>query len=174
MTTIAVVKKNNMVCIASESLTTFGSTKFNEEHNADVNKIMEWGESYIGIVGSIALNMILRDVIINEKKTPDFSSSVEIYKYFKKLHPVLKEKYYLKTDEDENDPVESSQFEIVIVNKYGMFGVHSLRDVYCFKKFWAYGSGKDYAKGAMSAVYDLEDYDAEKIAISGCWLMACS
>lgn len=167
MSTISVVKKGNEICIASETLTTFGATKLSEDFVSESDKILKWGKSYVGIVGEVALSTMLQDVIKHEKKVPDFSSSAAIYKYFTKQHPVFKEKYFLNANEDVDDPVESSQIEIVIVNKHGIFGVHSLRDVYSFQKFWAYGSGKKYALGAMNSVYDLKSFTARKIAKAG-------
>jgi ATP-dependent protease HslVU (ClpYQ) peptidase subunit len=44
--------------------------------------------------------------------------------------------------------------------------VHSLREVCEYKKFWAIGSGSEYALGAMYAVYDMLD-SAEEIAKAG-------
>ena len=167
MSTIAVAKKGNEICIASETLTTFGTTKMNESFIEDHTKIIRWGDSLVGIVGAVAISMILRDIAKKDKDNADFSSVESIYKYFIKLHKYMKKKYFLQTDEDDEDPVESSQLEIVIANSHGLFGVHSLREVYSFQKFWAYGSGGKFALGAMNSVYDLEDFDAEKIAKAG-------
>lgn len=167
MSTVTVVKKGKEICIASETLTTFGTTKLREGFVTDAEKILKWGDSYVGIVGGVSLSMVLRDIIKKEKKAPNFSNVESIFKYFTKLHKKLKGKYFLNPNEDEDDPVESSQIEIVIVNENGIFGVHSLRDIYHFQKFWAYGSGRRYALGAMNATYDLKSFSAEKIAIEG-------
>lgn len=167
MSTITVVKKGGKITIASETLTTFGNTKLRGDFVSDGEKILKWGKSYIGIVGEVALNLMFRDLIASEKKTPDFSSVDKIYKYFTLKHEVFKEKYFLNPNEDEDDPVESSQFEIVIVNKSGIFGVHSLRDVYNFSRFWSYGSGRRFALGAMNALFDLNNFDSEAIAKEG-------
>ena len=165
MSTIAVVHKNGQICMASESQTTFGSTKMSGEFIVNHAKIQQWGNSLIGMVGSVSLSMIFADIIADAKEEPDFSNEVSIFKYFTKLHKKLKNKYFLKPDEEEDDPVESSQYELVIANKHGIFGVHSLREVYHLSKYWAYGSGRYYALGAMHALYDLEGYSAERIAV---------
>lgn len=167
MSTISVVKKDGKISIASETLTTFGTTKLSGDFTTNGDKILKWGNSYVGIVGSVSLNLMLGDLINSEKKAPDFSSVDKIYKYFTKKHVIFKEKYYLNPNEDEDDPVESSQFEIVLINKHGIFGVHALRDIYSFEKFWAYGSGRRYALGAMNSLYELKDFSAEKIAKEG-------
>ena len=167
MSTVTVVKKGSYICMAAESLTTFGPMKLNGDLLIKDRKILKWNDSLVGLVGSVAVKMIIQDIIYNEKKTPDFSSPMKIYKYFNKLHPILKEKYHLNPTEDDEDPVESSQYEMVIANKHGIFGVHALREIYHYSKYWAYGSGSNYALGAMHALYDQKGMSAEKIAIAG-------
>lgn len=167
MSTISAVIKDNKICIASESLVTFGATKLRGEFVKNQTKILSWGSSLVGTVGSVAISTILNDLIAHEKEVPDFSNVLAIYRYFRQLHPRLKEEYFVNPNTDEEDPVESSQFEIVIANRHGLFGVHSLRDVYDFTRFWAYGSGKDFALGAMNALYPLDGFDAEQVAIAG-------
>ena len=167
MSTITVVKKNNLVCMACESLTSMGMTKLSDEFQENQTKIFEWGESIIGLVGYVALKVIIKDIIFNEKETPNFSDEISIFKFFNKLHSKLKKKYFLNTKEGDDDPVESSQYEILIANKHGIFGIYSFREVHQFKKFWAFGSGSDYSLGAMDALYNYENLDAEQIAVAG-------
>lgn len=167
MSTITVVKKNGVIAIAAESLTSFGSTKMHGEFAANSEKIVRWGDHYIGMVGSVAMHRVFDDLVASSKKVPAFDSQQSVFKYFNKLHNKLKKKYHLNPEEDSEDPVESSQYEIVICNKHGIFGVHSLREVYEWKKYWAYGSGGDYALGAMHAMYDIKGRNAESIAIAG-------
>ena len=73
---------------------------------------------------------------------------------FTRLHPVLKETFFLQTKEDDNDPYESSQFSVVIANASGIFGLYSYREVFEFNQFWGIGSGRGFALGAMHAVWD--------------------
>jgi ATP-dependent protease HslVU (ClpYQ) peptidase subunit len=82
------------------------------------------------------------------------------------VHEILKEKYFLNTKEDEDDPYESSQITTLIANPYGIFGVYSYREVFSFDRFWGIGSGRNFALGAMYAVYD-QDYTAHQIAEIG-------
>jgi len=39
------------------------------------------------------------------------------------------------------------------VNPSGIFAVYSMREVFEFDRFWAIGSGRDFALGAMYTVY---------------------
>ena len=167
MSTITVVKKDGVIAIASESLTSFGNTKLRGEFAANSRKIVKWGDSYVGMVGSVAMHMIFEDIIAKSKKVPKLDSAAAVFSYFHKLHSKLKKKYYINPDEDKDDPVESSQYEIVICNKHGIFGVHSLREVYDLQKYWAYGSGSEFALGAMHAIYDDRSKSARQIAVAG-------
>ena len=167
MSTISVVKKDGVIAIASESLTSFGSVKLDGDFAANSRKIIQWGDSYVGMVGSVAMHMVFEDLISTSKKAPKFDSVEKVFSYFNKLHDKLKKKYHINPEEDKDDPVESSQYEIVICNQYGIFGVHSLREVYDLQKFWAYGSGGEFALGAMNALYYERGKSARQIAIAG-------
>jgi ATP-dependent HslUV protease, peptidase subunit HslV len=83
-----------------------------------------------------------------------------------RIHPILKDEFYLKPDEDKDDEYESSQIEAVIANPHGIFGMFSWRDVDEYNLFWAIGSGQEYALGAMYLAYETMD-DAEEIAKIG-------
>lgn len=167
MSTITVVKKDKIIAIAAESLTSFGNTKMPGDFARDNQKIIRWGDHYIGMVGSVAMHRVIEDLISASKKVPKFDSRRNVFKYFNKIHDKLKKKYHINPDEDKDDPVESSQYEIVICNTHGIFGIHSLREVYDWDKYWAYGSGGDYALGAMHALYHQKGKDAATIAKAG-------
>ena len=85
---------------------------------------------------------------------------------FVRLHPLLKETFFLQTKEDDNDPYESSQFSVVIANASGIFGLYSYREVFEFKEFWGIGSGRGFALGAMHAVWD-KARTAREVALAG-------
>jgi ATP-dependent HslUV protease subunit HslV len=171
MSTVVVVKKAGKVCIAADSLTSFGDLKLSAYYDAAHDKILSHNENYIGIVGSAAHQLVLESVfaskkIVEKKIDIDFSSRLSIFESFRTLHPVLKEKYFLNAKDEDDDPYESTQIDALIANPFGIFGVHSLREVTEYNKFWAIGSGAEYAIGAMFAIYDKAD-TAEEIAQLG-------
>ena len=43
---------------------------------------------------------------------------------------------------------------MLIANAHGIYGVYSYREVFEFERFWAIGSGRSFALGAMYAGYD--------------------
>jgi len=104
--------------------------------------------------------------VLDKKTEIDFSSRITIFESFRALHPVLKEKYFLNAKDEDDDPYESTQIDALIANPFGIFGIHSLREVTEYNKFWAIGSGAEYALGAMFAVYD-KAASAEEVAHAG-------
>ena len=169
MSTLVTVRKGKQICIASDSLTTFGDKKQKADYVAEPAKFYKWGNSYVGLVGYAAHEQVLTSLIKNSKKVPDFSSKLDIFENIRQIHKVLKEEYFLipTTDENKEDPYESSQMDMMIINKFGMFSVLSLREVFEYKKFWAMGSGADFAVGAMYMAYERRGATAQSIAKAG-------
>ena len=153
MTTIVAVKKNGMVAIAADSLTTFGDTRLGRQYKGEHDKILEIGGSYIGLCGSSAHHLVL-SALLPKLEDIKLGSRMEVYETFRRLHPVLKEQGYLNPKEDEDDPYESSQITALIVNSSGIYGVYSYREVFDYDRFWGIGSGRNFALGAMFAAYD--------------------
>lgn len=160
MTTIVAVKKNGIVAIAADTLTTFGNTRLPSVMDSSHDKVLRIGESHIGVCGSAAHHLVLANLL---GKTPDvqLNSKEAIFETFRKLHPVLKEECFLNPKEDEEDPYESSQITALIINASGMYGIFSMREVFEYTQFWAIGSGHEFALGAMQYAYSRLDTAAE-------------
>ena len=74
----------------------------------------------------------------------------------------------LQTSDDISDqPYESSQMTFFIANATGIFLVDTYREITEIDRFWAIGSGRAFALGAMDAVFDDPEGDAESIARLG-------
>lgn len=154
MSTVVVARKGNGVAIGSDSLVTFGEMRLPHGYEANA-KIFEVGGSLVGAVGSTAHFPVLRQALgLLLPEELRLGSRDEVFETFLKLHPKLKERFYMNTKEQDSDPYESSQFTIVIANAHGIFGVESYREVFEFERFWAIGSGRRFALGAMHAVYE--------------------
>lgn len=166
MSTVVIVKKAGRVAIAADSLTSFGDLRMSSDYDAAHDKIQKYKDSYIGIVGSAAHSLVMESILNDKDIEIDLSSRLAIFETFRKLHPVLKEKYFLNAKDEDDDPYESTQIDGLIVNPHGIFGIHSLREVSEYKKFWSIGSGSEYALGAMFSVYDKYE-TAEEIAKAG-------
>jgi ATP-dependent protease HslVU (ClpYQ) peptidase subunit len=163
MTTIAVVRKGGVAAIAADTLTKWGTGKESATYVTNHEKILRVGESFVGITGSATFKMILHDYF-SEQSDSRLGSASDIFRTWNRLHGVLKERYYLMPEEDKEDALESSRMDVLIVNPQGIFGVAAHRTVQEFSRFYAYGSGSDYALGALFSAYDDPRRDAEQLA----------
>ena len=152
MTTIVVVRKGDDASIAADSLTTFGTTRLAPAYDRHPQKIIAYRDSFIGVAGSAAHQLVLENLLARNPNL-DLHGKSAIYETFRKLHPLLKEEAYLNPKEEEEDPYESSQMTLMIANPSGIYAVYSMREVFEFERFWAIGSGRDFALGAMYALY---------------------
>jgi ATP-dependent HslUV protease subunit HslV len=154
MTTVVVVRKGNTAAIAADTLVTFGDTRL--PHGYEVNeKLFKVGDCWVGMAGTTAHFPVLRRALAS--LPPDelrLHSRDQVFETFLKLHPKLKENFFLNTKEDDADPYESSQFTALIANPAGIFGVYSYREVFEFDRFWGIGTGRGFALGAMYAAFD--------------------
>jgi ATP-dependent HslUV protease, peptidase subunit HslV len=161
MTTVCVVRKGQQVAIAADSLVTFGDTRLPHGYE-DNDKLFKVGDSYFGMSGTTAHFPVLRKALAALPKGElKLGSRGDVFDTFLKLHPKLKEQFFLNTKEEDADPYESSQFTVMIANARGLFGVYSYREVFEFDRFWAIGSGRSFALGAMYAHYDRAKSAAE-------------
>jgi ATP-dependent protease HslVU (ClpYQ) peptidase subunit len=152
MTTIVVVRKGNQAAIAADSLTTFGTTRLAPAYDRSPHKIIRYRDSFVGVAGSAAHQLVLENLL---GKNPDLAlhGKESIYESFRRLHPLLKDEAFLNPKEEEDDPYESSQMTVMIANPSGIFAVYSMREVFEFDRYWAIGSGRDFALGAMYVAY---------------------
>ena len=158
MTTVVVVKKAGQVAIAADTLVTFGDTRLSHRYEPN-SKLFEvdtpTGPSYVGVAGTVAHFPVLRKAMTALPKDQlKLGSKDEVFDTFTRLHPLLKETFFLQTKEDDNDPYESSQFSVLIANASGIYGLYSDREVFEFNEFWGIGSGRGFALGAMHATWD--------------------
>jgi ATP-dependent HslUV protease, peptidase subunit HslV len=163
MSTIVVVKKNGKACIAADSLTTWGSTLQSSTYLAGNSKIIQVGETFLGIAGSAAHKLVLQSYFSRLEQPCSFRSRQEIFEVWAEMHKHLKEDFHLNPHDEKDAAYETSQMSVLLANPDGIFGVYSLRSVDEFTKFWAFGSGTDYALGALYYCYERLK-DAEEIA----------
>ena len=165
MTTLVAVRKHDEIVIAADSLTTFGDLKLTASFDRAPEKIVRYRNTYLGLCGSAAHQLVFESLLAKHASL-DFSHKSAIFETFRQLHPILKEQHYLNPKEEEDDPYESTQMTALIANGNGIFGVFSMREVFEYTQFWAAGSGREYALGAMQARYAQLD-TAEAVARVG-------
>ncbi|MEO7337828.1 MAG: MFS transporter [Caldimonas sp.] len=153
MTTVVVVRKGGAVAIAADTLVTFGDTRLGHGYEAN-QKLFQVGDSWIGLAGTTAHFPVLRRALASLPADElKLHSRDEVFDTFLRLHPKLKEHFFLNTKEEDADPYESSQFTALVANHAGIFGVYSYREVFEFDRFWGIGTGRAFALGAMYASY---------------------
>ena len=166
MSTITVVKKNGYVAIAAETLASYGPLKMSAVYSKTNGKIAVVGRSYLGMAGWAVSQQVLEHAFRSAGEPPAFANTTEIFGIFQVLHARLKEQYFLVPRSDAEDAFEVSQLHVLIANPHGIFSVGSMRTVTEHERFWASGSGTEYALGAMHAVYDATN-DVVAIAETG-------
>lgn len=120
----------------------------------------------IGIVGWSAISDAVGHLIQHDKKMFQLDNRLAIYSTLMRLHAKMKNDYFIETKEDDEQPVESSQLDALIINKFGLFEIGSYREVNEYQTYWAIGSGRSLGIGAMHALYDGKA-SAKKIVEAG-------
>jgi ATP-dependent HslUV protease subunit HslV len=167
VTTVTVVRKGGAAAIAADTLIKWGSAKESATYIANHDKILRVGDSLVGVTGTATFTAILRDYFEHSSEEVRLDSPSQIFRAWNRLHGILKERYFLLPEEDKEDALESSRMDCLIANPHGIFGVAAHRTVQQFSKFYAYGSGSDYALGAMYSAYTDPQLSAEQIARHG-------
>lgn len=164
MTTIVAVKKEGYVSIAADTLTMWGNMKESANHIANHEKILKFQDNYLAFTGSSSFKLVVEHLLNKTKKKPKFDSVESIFDSWLSFHKQLKDEYYLRSEDEDSDEFETSRMNVLIANPNGIFAIGVLRAVSEYKRFTAFGSGCDYAIGAMQAVYDDKNKSAEDIA----------
>ena len=166
MTTLVMVERDGVGCMAADSLLSSGGQKESARYVANAEKILEVGTAYLGFVGWAAHQNVIESVLANGLELPDVACERDLFEFARDLHGHLKEDYFLKTEENSWDAYESTQMSLLLLNPNGMFSLFSDRSVLRYRRFTASGSGSAYALGAMFAAY-AQGLPAEEVARLG-------
>jgi len=175
MTTIVgVYGRDGNVCLGADSMSV------NEEGMAfpnellPVNKITNLyngtDQVYMGITGSGVHKGVIKDILLDDNGVwdndgYDFMTECSIKRSVNRLHDKLKSDYHYSPHIASCNHYEQSSWDMLIANKNGLFWVDACRDVVSVNKFWAIGSGANYALGSMNVVFGLlVENDARIIA----------
>jgi ATP-dependent HslUV protease, peptidase subunit HslV len=161
MTIISVVKKDNLIAIASDTITLLGDTIQNDNDVDNGSKIIEVAESYIAYCGHASVGVCLEHYFDNATDA-DLSSRKSIFKESLRIYSFFKEELYLSFS-DENSDFEEFGFDLLIANPNGIFGLHSERSISEYRKFYALGTGYKFALGSMHENYPT-NLNAKEIA----------
>ncbi len=157
MSTIVVAQKNGYACIGADTLSSLGPLRQKSHHVVNHKKITCIDGTYIGLTGTSASLVVLESYFSDPQHPRDFSSTASIFETFRLAHHKLKTDYFMAAYHDKGEEYETTQFYGLAANQHGIFALYSYRSAQQFHHYWAAGSGRDYALGAMQAVYDLHD-----------------
>lgn len=164
MSTIVVIRKAGLGAICADTLTKWGTVKETADYVLNHEKIIQIGDTHIGITGPATFKLILRDYFSETGSDARLDNATNIFRAWNRLHRALKDRYFLLGEEDKEDALESSRIDVLMLNKHGIFGVAAHRTVQEFSRYYAFGSGADYALGSMYSLYDNPALSAEDIA----------
>lgn len=168
MSTLTVVQKDGVVAIAADQMATLGMCKRPGAFRSRPGKIVPLKDSFIGVAGSTAHVRVMESLARNHADKFDLGSIDGVFETFRGLHKILVDEYFLLTkEEDDEQPYESSQLNILIANPSGIYEVQGYREVIQIEKFWAIGSGDEFALGAMEALYEYNGLSARDLAERG-------
>jgi ATP-dependent protease HslVU (ClpYQ) peptidase subunit len=153
MSIVCAARKNGEIAISADTMTKYGALNAAANYRENSSKLLRVNDSVIGSVGWCAITSVLEHLVRREKKLFRFGNRLEIMSSLLELHPRLKREYFLESYEQRDQPVESTQLHLMIVNPGGIYEVCSFRSVSEYKTFWAVGSGRRVALGAMHATY---------------------
>ncbi|MBS1218130.1 MAG: hypothetical protein H6R21_1263 [Proteobacteria bacterium] len=167
MTTIVVVRKDRAVAIAADTMTKWGSGKETADYVLNHGKLLQVGDTWLGLTGNATFKTILADYFARPKVKPRFDTPLAIFRTWQALHAALKSDYQLLPGGHDDEPLESTRFDALIANRHGIFGVVAHRTVQEFSRYYAFGSGSNYAMGALHALHGSRSLDAETLARRG-------
>jgi len=167
MTVLTIVKKNNKVVIAADTLVHAGSSLKDTDFKTNHDKILQHKGTWFAYTGASMSALMLKDALEEHGDDLNFDGLKNIYRSSLKLHKILKEHYYLMTNDGSSDQaVQDTQLHLLIANPSGIYEMTGDRNITEFPRFWSAGSGSRFALGAMYACYDELD-DPAKIAKIG-------
>jgi len=164
---VLVVKKGKEVAIASDTLTSAGQLKFSSKYKKNSKKFFKYEDTFIGSVGKSMSKIMLNHALQNSEKKFNFNSLENIYSSMLEIHKLLKKEYFLIPTSKEEQMVEATKLHLLLANSSGIYQISSDRHIAELSKFWAIGSGANFALGAMHQAYSNKKYSALDIAKIG-------
>lgn len=153
MTIIVAVIKNGRGAIAADTAESEGSMLIPAHLRVAPGKLLRYRGAWIGTAGWSAVTDAFEAVLRNADEPYPMDSRQALFDSFQAIHHRLKKDHFIETQEDKDQPVESSQNHALVLNAHGIFDVESYRSVGHYKHYWAIGSGRHLALGALHALY---------------------
>lgn len=166
MTTVVVTKKSGIACIAADTLATYGDMQESAELIANSDKLVRIGDAWVAPTGPASAQLVLKHFISTCEELPRLEDIDGIFDFLTVLQRALRDEYFVQGKEDSTDDFESMRMELLIASPGGLFGAYPQRSVQEYTRFYAFGSGAEYAMGAMHAAWETA-VSAEELARIG-------
>ena len=155
MSIAVAIRKTRQLVLGTDSQTSFGSSRVPTD-NLKTIKIHQIGDAYLATTGWGLCENILDDYLT---RSPDAKLDTKhaIFTFFMTFWKELHDSYSFvkdQSDKDDESPFGSLDASFLVVSPQGVFHVGSDMSVTAFEKYYAIGSGADYALGAVSALYE--------------------
>ena len=132
----------------------------------DNPKLLVVGHSCIGLTGSVAHYTALIQTLRNLGEDCRLGSNEEVFATFTRVHKRLKDDFFLNPKKQPDDPYEANHISALVANGSGIYGVYAHREVLNFGRFWANGTGRPYALGAMHAAWQMGGDSPQALAVA--------
>lgn len=146
MTTIVGIKTPTGVLLAADTLLTSASG----DPLGTCSKLISLDGVCLAVAGPYTTILAIQDCL-SEQEFENWSTNLDIYRNLTALHGSLKEGHYMRV-EDDGEPFEKSQFQMLVGTKDRLWMVLHMREVIAVEDFNAVGSGREYALGSMCSV----------------------
>lgn len=158
MSIILAIRKDNRVVMAADTLTSFGDSERVPQENGRTAKIGRIGDSLVGGAGWAVYDDILNDYLTG-RPTPDLGGARQIFRFFLEFWRVLHEQYTFVNDQAINreTPFGDLDSTFLIANETGIFTVASDLGVTPLDRYYAIGSGAEFAMGVLYTMYERSD-----------------
>jgi ATP-dependent protease HslVU (ClpYQ) peptidase subunit len=164
MSIVVAVRKRGRTCMASDSQNNFGANHVPAD-NGRVVKVRQVGDSLLGTTGWGIYENILDDMLRSGTE-PQLDSRERVFEFFLGLWKALHERYPFVNDQLEKDesPFGNVDASFLVASPSAIFYVASDLSVTPLEKYFAIGSGADFALGALYNLY-AQELSALEIAV---------
>jgi ATP-dependent HslUV protease, peptidase subunit HslV len=165
MSVIAAVRKARRLVIAADSQDNFGDLRPPPDNHSAL-KIRAIGDAWLGCSGWAVYDDLFGHYLQKKSTRASLNSREDIFEFFLKFWRIIRSDYPFVNEQSRSEdktPFADLDATFLIASPGGIFLVSSNMSVSRFEKYYAIGSGGDYALGALHALYD-EKSDAIDLA----------
>lgn len=156
MSVIAAVRKARRLVIAADSQDNFGDLRPPPDNHSAL-KLREIDSAWIGCSGWAIYDDLLGHYLRKRSAKTALHSREDVFDFFLKFWRAIRTDYPFVNEQSRSEdktPFADLDATFLIASPGGIFLVSSNMSVSSFAKYYAIGSGGDYALGALHALYD--------------------